>query len=98
MKVKGGKNLTGPPPLRHVIEGGISDGEYRDELIRRARKAEDPARTMDVMARTLSHAFLGFTSCLPESARDLVDQNDASKAGVVVNLIDTMPYTRQAIY
>jgi hypothetical protein len=97
MKLYEAENFTGRPPLRRVIEGGISDGQYRDDLIDRAKKAADPARTMDVVAKTLSHAFLGFTSSLPAAARDVVDRQDASKAAVVVNLIDMMPDTRQAI-
>lgn len=80
-----------PSPLRGVIEGSVAAGQYRDHLIETAKKARDPAKTMQIFAETLSSAFVGFTSCLPELATIQNDVEDAHGTnGITVRLFDTM--------
>ncbi|MGF6428193.1 hypothetical protein [Bradyrhizobium elkanii] len=90
------ENLTGRPSLRYVIEGSVADGQYRDDLIDRGKKAQDPARTVAVLTRALSRAFLGFTSELPPSASILVDKGQDNES-TGTELVYLLSNTRQTV-
>jgi hypothetical protein len=87
-----------PSPLRAVIEGSVAEGEYRDHLLEKAKKAENPAQTLDVFTRALSSAFVGFTTCIPALANEEHDKDRADGKQVTVRLFDMLgDETKQAV-
>ena len=78
-------------PLRGVIEGSVQEGEYRDRLMEQAKKAQNPAKTMDAFTRVLSSAFVGFTTCLPPQASEVYDRDGVeSHKGISIFVMDLM--------
>lgn len=94
------EDLANPlPPL--PPKGTIEEGRYRDRLLDRLKKNENPERTLEVFHTTLASIWTDFTDRLPAMARipvsQLPDETPPPTSVPLIDLIDPRPIV-QRIY
>jgi len=60
--------ISVPPPLPDATNDTMEDARYRDQLLRLIKKLSHPARTLDLIRRTIAETLNYFTLALPPAA------------------------------